>query len=325
VDFEGYQVWRADGWTRPPGSSIQVGPGQDLWRLIAGFDVVDSATISRQLENGQTVVERRPLGANTGLDGILYVPRVLRSDSDEAARYTELAQLVSRIVAENTAVTRWTRVRYREDDGAISPFGEAYPELARWSCCTDQLDTLLWGELGVRFYEYIDREVHDGLMYFHAVTASDFAQLDGAIGPTPAGPGSMGSPQGNFRFSVPRSLAQTAADREQDGPHVYVVPNPATQASLAEFSQLSPAPGDPSGVRVELRNLPATRNRVRIYTLSGDLVAELWHDGSGGNGSLAWNLVSDAGKLVSSGVYLYAVESEDGAFERVIGRFTIVW
>ena len=90
------------------------------------------------------------------------------------------------------------------------------------------------------------------------------------------------------------------------------------------MSQLQPNQDDPTGVRVEFRNLPAARNRVRVFTLSGDLVADLLHDGREGDGTLSWNLVSRNGQEIVSGIYLYSVESDDGAFDRVIGRFVVV-
>jgi len=102
------------------------------------------------------------------------------------------------------------------------------------------------------------------------------------------------------------------------------VPNPATRDALAEFSQLFPNSDDPTGVRVEFRNLPRARNTVRIFTLSGDLVMEIPHDGRDGNGSVSWNLVSRNGQEVVSGIYLYSVESEDENFNRVVGKFVVV-
>ena len=82
-------------------------------------------------------------------------------------------------------------------------------------------------------------------------------------------------------------------------------------------------------------NLPASRNTISIYTLAGDLVETIEHDGtvddcpddSGfGNcgGSAFWNLVSRNGQEVVSGIYLYSVESSDSAFDRVVGRFVVV-
>ena len=87
---------------------------------------------------------------------------------------------------------------------------------------------------------------------------------------------------------------------------------------------LGPTNDDASGLKVELRNLPKCKSTVRIFTIAGDLVATINHDGSGGNGTASWNLVSRNGQDVCSGVYIFAVEPDDGRFERAIGKFVIV-
>jgi hypothetical protein len=82
-------------------------------------------------------------------------------------------------------------------------------------------------------------------------------------------------------------------------------------------------------------NLPASRNTIKIFTLAGDLVEVIDHDGtvadcdddSGfGNcsGSAFWNLVSRNGQEVVSGIYLFSVESADAAFDNVVGRFVVI-
>jgi hypothetical protein len=186
------------------------------------------------------------------------------------------------------------------------------------------VDTLYWSKLTppVEFYEYIDRDVHNGIYYFYSVTATDF-DVDAALG-TPKGPGLVGDPQSNFEFAIPKSDAQTREERAAQGAQIYVVPDPATRESLAEFSQLFPNSQDPTGVRVEWRNLPMAKNVVRVFTLSGDLVIELRHDGTMGDGSLSWNLVSRNGQEVVSDIYMYSVESEDENFNRYVGKFTVV-
>ncbi len=81
---------------------------------------------------------------------------------------------------------------------------------------------------------------------------------------------------------------------------------------------------DPTGIKIEFRHLPACRSTVRIYTLAGDLVETLYHDGSEGRGTLMWDLVSRNGQNVTSGVYLFAVEPDDEKFNRTIGKFVVI-
>ncbi len=129
------------------------------------------------------------------------------------------------------------------------------------------------------------------------------------------------TPIANFVYVVPQSSAQAAEDFRSE--EVYVVPNPVTKANTAPW-KLDPNNADPSGDKCEFRNLPRCRNTVRIYTVSGDLVQTLYHDGSGGAGALAWDLMSRNGQSVTSGVYIFAVESEDGRFPKTTGKFVVI-
>ncbi|MEW5925246.1 MAG: T9SS type A sorting domain-containing protein, partial [Candidatus Zixiibacteriota bacterium] len=70
--------------------------------------------------------------------------------------------------------------------------------------------------------------------------------------------------------------------------------------------------------RLEFVNLPEICT-IRIYTLSGDLVKTLQHDENGG--TEAWDMLSEDGLGISSGVYLYHVESQ---FGDKIGRFAVI-
>jgi hypothetical protein len=172
-------------------------------------------------------------------------------------------------------------------------------------------------EGGLQYYKYTDRTVHNGMHYFYSLTAYDHIISRGI----PTEVGKYGDPSSNFQYVVPLSDGQTADTYRQE--EVYVVPNPATAESMTPW-QLEPNMDDPTGIKIEFRNLPACRNTVRIYTLSGDLVEILYHDGTDGHGTLMWDLVSRNGQDVTSGVYLFAVEPEDGSFPRTIGKFVII-
>ena len=67
--------------------------------------------------------------------------------------------------------------------------------------------------------------------------------------------------------------------------------------------------------------LPKAPCVIRIYTVAGDLVAKLDHDGSNGNGEAEWNLISRNGQDVESGIYLFTVDSSLG---HQVGRFVVV-
>ncbi|OPX35431.1 hypothetical protein B1H10_01265 [candidate division KSB1 bacterium 4484_188] len=73
--------------------------------------------------------------------------------------------------------------------------------------------------------------------------------------------------------------------------------------------------------RVQFINLPA-RCEIRIYTLAGDLVRTLFHNNPI-RGFEDWNLTSDVGQAVSSGIYLFTVKNETTA-EVQTGKFVII-
>ena len=62
----------------------------------------------------------------------------------------------------------------------------------------------------------------------------------------------------------------------------------------------------------------------KIFTVAGDLVQTIEHDGRGGFGEATWNLISRNGQEVVSGIYLYVVQSDDDSFEDFIGKFVVV-
>lgn len=340
IDFEAYRVWRADGWDRPFGGSIENGPAASLWSLIAEFDVVNFFENRREVD-GQMLVEELPLGANTGLDVIGYVPQMFVPGTPEYNSTGDIKALVQTILEDpefeflNATLAPSVFMRYRDDKGQLTAVGAKYPQIQYLESSYDEVDTCYWVDKGVDFFEYVDTTVFNGLAYFYAVTATDF-DADTATGEVvPIGPGLSGDPQSNFNFAVPRFAAQSAEERAADGQNIFVFPNPATRESLADFSQFNPNGDDPTGVRVMFANLPASRNTIKIYTLAGDLVETIEQDGttsdcpddSGfGNcgGSAFWNLVSRNGQEVVSGIYLYSVESADSSFDRVVGRFVVV-
>jgi hypothetical protein len=104
--------------------------------------------------------------------------------------------------------------------------------------------------------------------------------------------------------------------------NVYVVPNP--------FRQHSGLTGTGEQYRMEFIGVPAMC-RIKIYTLTGDVVQEILHDD--GSGSEAWGSIARLDYQlnkwtlgVSPGVYLYRVESlvEGHQGESSIGKLAIV-
>jgi hypothetical protein len=243
------------------------------------------------------------------------------------------------VVDNDPAGVLRARPEIRNSDGIVIP---AYQGLVPWETYPEALDTFfavtaraedlangVTEKRGSKFYEYVDREIHNGFIYFYSVTATDHELLrypdrDEEAPLDVVGPGLIGDPGSSFQHSVPGSQAQTAEERARNGANIYVYPNPATREALAEYQELNPNGDDPTGVRVTFTNLPQAMNTIMIYTVSGDLVQTISHDGANGEGHVSWNLMSRNGQEIVSGVYLYSVQTDDSAFEDFIGKFVVV-
>jgi hypothetical protein len=102
------------------------------------------------------------------------------------------------------------------------------------------------------------------------------------------------------------------------GDQAWVVPNPYRGSAPWDRP---PVPGDPFGRHLDFMGLPEAPCTIRIYTVAGDLVAQIDHDGSSGDGQTSWDLISRNGQDVESGIYLFTVDSSLG---HQIGRFVVI-
>jgi hypothetical protein len=328
-DFESYRIWRADGWDRPLGTSLENGPATDLWRMVAEYDLVNHAIRERELHDHTVVQDTVALGANTGLDPVHYRPACL-----DDPRFDGLAEAMQAVVDADTAGIQNARPDLRDRYGTPVPGledllpWESYPAVLDtfWLVTPRQADPTLHipAKPAVAFYEYIDRRVHNGFLYFYSVTATDHT-MDYASGQgQPVALGLAGDPGASFTYAMPTFTAQTPAERQREGVNIFVYPNPATRQALNQMQQLHPNQDDPTGVRVFFANLPRAHDHIQIFTLDGDLVAEVDHDGTTGVGQTSWNLVSRSGQEVASGIYLYVVSCDDPAFTDFTGKFVLV-
>jgi len=283
-DFEGYQVWRADGWHRPIGSTVISGPSSDLWQLVESRDILNGVPPDRDF--------KRPFS----LGGWEYEPLASLQDREQLLKAFEES------------------IWYNQLDTVPCP-----PGLSREDC--DTLEALarynLGFEGGRQYYMFVDKNVHNGMPYFYSVVPYDHKTRYGE----PTQPGRYNNPALNFEFVTPRSDAQSLDEFKRQ--EVYVVPNPVSNKSLEPW-RMEPNNSDPSGLKLEFRNLPQCVNTIRIYTIAGDLVQTLNHDGRDGNGTQPWNLLTRNGQDVTSGVYLFSVDPTDSRFPRIVGKFVVI-
>ena len=147
-------------------------------------------------------------------------------------------------------------------------------------------------------YQFVDDDIVLGTGYYYAVTAYD----RGA-----SGIGTLESRKLSQFVEAEGPAANSADD-------VYVVPNPYVGSEIWNHVITF---NEPFEDKLVFMNLPAEAT-INIYTLAGDHVITLNHaDGS----SESWDLISRNQQMVTSGIYLYAVEASSG---KKIGKFIVV-
>lgn len=283
-DFEGYQIWRADDWHRPAGTTEKTGPARALWSLLETGDLLNGVLPDRGFKHPESE------------GGWLYAPLKDLKDREGYIDHFELTLMSYPLDSVPCPI------------GLAADICDTLETIARWK---------LGFEGGRQYYRYVDDNAKNGLPYFYAVTSYDHDFIDGV----PYEPNRYNSPSSNFLFTRARSDAQSSDSFSEK--KVYVVPNPVTDAAMEPW-HLEPNNADATGLRCEFRNLPKCRSTIRIFTVAADLVQIIHHDGSGGAGTAAWNLVSRNGQNVTSGVYIFAVEPDSNEFPKTIGKFVII-
>ena len=164
-------------------------------------------------------------------------------------------------------------------------------------------------------YRFVDDRVLDGFDYHYVVTAVAQRTI------TLTGTSRTDFLESPFRadFSgVVRPRVEAGGGTMRTDGKVWVVPNPFKAHAPWERQ---PVPGDAFTRHVDFFGMPRAKARIRIYTLAGDLVQVLDHDGTQGDGQAPWNLISRNGQDIESGVYLFTVEWPGG---HQVGRFVII-
>ncbi len=99
----------------------------------------------------------------------------------------------------------------------------------------------------------------------------------------------------------------------------YVVPNPYVGA--ASFEPQRFAVSGRGERKIEFRNLPVNCI-LRIYTVSGELVQTLHHDGNINKGIIVWDLRNKDNLDIAPGLYIYHVDGNDvGTY---VGKFAVI-
>lgn len=189
------------------------------------------------------------------------------------------------------------------------------------------LYNLRLNRLARRYYTASILYPRKGIEYYAAVTAYDRGIPAHDINFLETGRDA----DANMKVFFPGSLAKEKMD------DIFVVPNPYLGHSKFDGRREKDPKGDRSR-RLWFVNLPETC-KIRIYTLAGDLVREIDHDGAyqadvitvskaaslglAADGIHDWDLLSRHRQIIAPGVYLYSVENKADRQIKV-GKFVII-
>jgi hypothetical protein len=332
-DFRAYRVWKVAGWQRPVGAS---GPNDEDWALMAEFRMFD------YMDSNFT----RDPGTDTLICPMVFVPNYEYPIghphcTDPLANPLQLSSGGCRDSATVKICLRSGDFWDRQSGFVLRP--------QPVDCVRDTLDQCVQDSglaVGTPFqikrtrypvgrYVMADREVKNGFVYFYSVTAGDSTAGSQLFGRRAAV---------ESDYVTPQSGTSTSKS-------VWVVPNPyrgfRNIQERPSSWDLTPNATDPTGTHVDFMGLPSGQWKIRIYTVSGDLVAELHDDdsvnesvrgsvtgGDGvvrpgynrqqdhpGDGQARWNLISRNGQDVVSGIYLFVVDSDLGQQR---GKFVVI-
>ena len=186
------------------------------------------------------------------------------------------------------------------------------------------LEKLRKDRLSRRYYNQWINNPPKGIEYYCAVASWDRGIPKANLASLESGR------DGNMRVFFPGTLSRDNMD------DIHVVPNPYIGQSKFDGRRQKDDKGDKSR-RLWFVNLPEVCT-IKIYTLAGDLVDIVKHDGAArediisvskaaqygvkANGMASWDILSKNNQIISAGVYLYSVIDEDG--NKKVGKFVII-
>lgn len=320
LDFEGYRLYLART------------NRADRYSIIASWDIEDY---------NRFVYNRRPPGQWERVGDPLKIEelRELYGDDFDPALYDKpsLETCLRDTVPDNRGYPR-ERCSYFVPQE--SNRGNQYEENERIvaniiqrvgdSVYYGRLDTIPYG-----IYEARITHLNPSTSVYVSVTAFDRGDISLGVSPLESPPGSCNE------FAIPISSADVV---ERQGLRVGVFPNPYKARfegydgrMTSYYQQGFEAPQkDPSvdefeeqDRRIWFINLPSEAT-IRIYTLDGDLVRTIEHKWPRPEGSaflsdyssrVGWDLISRNTQAVTSGIYLYRVDSPVGS---QVGKIVII-
>lgn len=191
---------------------------------------------------------------------------------------------------------------------------EDYPDLwvpHGWNTGFDRIEGNVSGDF---IYSFSLDNLSETVGLYFAVTAYDFGN------PVTDLSSLESAPTINAKFVYP--IARGAESDE-----VFVYPNPYKISDMFYYLEQGYEDSDRSGNtqldrRIWFSGFSA-RSTIRIFSLDGDLVRELEYDpAANDNNVISWDLISRNTQAVVSGIYIYAIESDNGY--KQLGKIAII-
>jgi hypothetical protein len=319
LDFEGYKVYMS-----------RTGSVED-YALLGSYDKVDFKIYKLNRKKADRPWEWR--AASVGIDSLQswLEGRGLEPLGNDPAKFTKdhpfVIEQISRPfylrLSDSVDVDLGYAIAF--DSIMLESFDSLYFEAQDWNsgfddiisypAYRDSVDQELTSDTLDRYWDYeFEVEVFPSQPITFAVTAFDVGDPQTGLPPLEA------SKLVNATLVYPIDDVETV---EEENLEVMVYPNPYRVD--AEYSSDEYEKGGSYGKRIRFVNLPP-RCTIRIYTLDGDLVREIYHHKDDLDLDATydeWNLISRNTQAVVSGIYLYSVENKDTG-DTQIGKFVII-
>ena len=213
---------------------------------------------------------------------------------------------------------------WRSESPNDDPGDETYTLVKQWDAMGDGIDY----NTGLE-YEYTDSNLVRGKRYWYSVTSRSIPNLvpiliishgvlDTVLVPVDA-------LESNFNVNAIKVDLPFAISRQLG--KVSVVPNPYRTDRDYTFESGGYEGANESWNEnkrvIKFINLPNIC-KIRVFSLAGDLVREIDHNGGGGTfprGDEGMTLTSQSNRALASGIYIFTVESEFGT---QVGKFVII-
>ncbi len=311
---------KAGGWLLLPGAELPV-----TVACIAGRDIAD---IQRNAQWAQRIYDNDFQGPSSPDQPVFAVEaypdhcRITWQDNAESSvdPITRIADFEGYVIQRSTNTNDWfTLTQYDVINSIDPPFErenlnkgmpwDIDPEPGTsWNwrlgdpiLDTTQVpvDTVGYDTLG-REYWYDDYEVVRGVTYYYIVRSFDTGVLGAGILITPVGR----TYQDVIIGITPDSPVATPSLDD-----IWVVPNPYRGGHQEEADgSLNSAGVKYYPRKLKFMNLPVQKTRLDIYTLAGDHVVTLSHDGT--SDVLYWDMRNKYAQEIVSGIYYFIAESD---------------